>query len=204
MAHRQMMSQTQWRWLQSVIAEYAEACDVIFVICSVPFLHLKWSLKQLIGEIKSKAIEDLWNSDHWQQEGRKFAKIIFDNHCRSRNKARIFLLGGDVHVATCGEISSDEYKDSPPVAQFTSSGISNIPSGINRFAESDDQFDMFKKPSIIKGRMPHVITKRNFGLVKLTTDDDGRYRVKFDVHYQGNELPTTLYENGQAKGTILI
>lgn len=204
MAHGQMMSRTQWRWLRSVIAEYADVCDVVFVVCSVPFLHLKWSLKQLIGGIRPKAIEDLWNSDNWRDEGMKFAKIIFDNHHKSDGKARIFLLGGDVHVATFGEVSSTQHRDIPPIRQFTSSGISNVPSGINYFVRSSKLFDMFGDPSIIKGRMPHVITKRNFGLVKLTTNTDGKYRVKFDVHYQGNELPKTLYEDGYTKRAMLI
>lgn len=190
-----LLGDTQKEWLENWIRNKAPECKLVFVACSVPFVHLtnqitRLSLK-LIAKIFLKLrgltddFVDQWNSQPFIDDARFIAELLFQ--LSNDNGVRIVLLGGDVHVATFAVLRSyrEAHQYHPAIYQFTSSPISHKPTTIARWLKPFASEIEFRKDFPFKGRLLKIIPERNFGIVKVRKHPDtGDYAVTFEVHSQ--------------------
>jgi len=98
--------------------------DVIFLVLSVPLIHLPKPLTRFAANITPEG-EDF--SDRWSTRGHRHdrdlvAEIIY-NHQKKFPQQKVVLLSGDIHIGCVHKIVWD---DRPPnLYQFISSGITH-------------------------------------------------------------------------------
>lgn len=105
-------------WLNS---EVIQKSKVLFVINSVPVIHLSRKFGSL-GIFKND-ICDQWSTPHNRRERRILLKMLYD--WSGEGKRPVFILSGDVHVGTYGNIK--ELETGRIIYQISSSPITNDP-----------------------------------------------------------------------------
>ncbi len=191
--HKILLGDAQWQWLQNWLAGEGQACKVIFIVCSVPFVHFTSHFTQIMGNRlgylllkKSGAADDFidqWNSDPFVHEAERMARLLFDH--ANTSDTRFVFLGGDVHVATMAVVRSHlkEHEFHPVIYQFTSSPISNNPTPLNKLVERFAPEISFGDDVPFSGRLLKVIARRNFGIVDVRKNPrTGAYGVTFELH----------------------
>lgn len=191
----ELLGSEQWEWLDNWLQNEAPHCRVVFVVCSVPFIHLthqvtklrsKW-LAKIFMKIFGLADDfvDQWNSEPFIKEAQQLAEVLFE--LANEKGVRFVLLGGDVHVATFAVLRSYRKADEfhPLIYQLTSSPISNKPTKVAKFLKLFAPEIDLSEDLPFKGRLLRIIPERNFGIVKLRRHPDtGDYAVIFEVHSQ--------------------
>jgi phosphodiesterase/alkaline phosphatase D-like protein len=208
---KQMMSQEQWTWLSDTLQTYSSQCQAVFVVTSVPFFHpVRGATKfavNLLDLFSKDELEDSWNCGQWETEGARFAKLLFDVQTAPGQRGQLYLLGGDVHVATCAEIRFGSDHQAAVIPQFTSSAISNTTSDFVRIARGNIRSDDWKRiydGHIYEGRLPHFVAARNFGVVSVAYDGSGRCNVKYELHHERSDVPATLYDGELITPPVVI
>jgi len=196
MNKKTLMGDDQWEWFKSWVQNEGQGCDVIFIACSVPFVHLTHQISELrmkwLGKIILKVMGladdfvDQWNSAPFINEAVEFSEFLF-RQANDKGK-RFVLLGGDVHVGTFAVLRS--YKDSdffhPVIYQCTSSPISNKPTKFASWILEKFAPEIEMLPGIpYKGRILKIIRERNFGVIKVRKHPErGDYAVIYECHSQ--------------------
>lgn len=182
----QLLGPDQWAalryWLES---KEAKDSRILFLISSVPMIHLKMRLARLLWWLKTD-IADQWSSPHNKEERRELIAMLFDKYIEN-GKRQVFILGGDVHVGTVAKITDSKSKQS--IYQFTSSPIANKPerhldSFLKRFS-SKFTFHLDKaasRPADVE--IYKRYRQRNFGIITVTLDATPRTTLRM---YQEDE-----------------
>ncbi|MGR3295948.1 MAG: alkaline phosphatase D family protein [Candidatus Bathyanammoxibius sp.] len=105
-------------WFES---KEARDSKILFVISSVPMIHVRRWIARAISWIKTD-IADQWSSKYYYKDRRFILKLLFDRYVEG-GKRKAVVLGGDVHVGTVAKATDSLTGQS--IYQFTSSPISN-------------------------------------------------------------------------------
>jgi alkaline phosphatase D len=105
--------------------------ELLFVVTSVPIAHVsQWAVEAARAAGKDLDIDtaDAWDDDRNAPDLVRLLDTLFHLQCDGAIK-QVFVLGGDVHVATACQIrsSNPQHAKNPVIHQFTSSPISNAP-----------------------------------------------------------------------------
>jgi alkaline phosphatase D len=183
----QLLGPDQWaalrHWFES---KEAKDSKILFVISSVPMIHLRMLLAKYLWWLKTD-IADQWSSPHNKEERRELIAMLFDKYIEN-GKRQVFIVGGDVHVGTVAKITDS--KSNQSIYQFTSSPISNKP---------ERYLDSFLKRCSSKfafhldkagGRSVDVeiykrYRQRNFGIVTTTLDSSQRTTLRMYQEEEG-------------------
>lgn len=193
---RPLMGARQWEDIQAWLAGPGRAFPILFVVTSVPILHAPAVFADLIGGRAGELdLRDQWTYKPFRREQRDLVSLLF----RTANASgqQIVVLGGDVHVGTVARIQSTrpEHARRPTLCQFTSSPIAHTPSAlVNRLLRIADG------PSVpidneIRGRIVHLYGERNVGIVRVRSDEAGRYYAVLELHREGKREPS-VYSTG--------
>ncbi len=190
----QLLGPDQWAALEHWFAsKEAKDSKVLFLISSVPMLHLKWKLARLTSWIKTD-IADQWSTPHNKDERRRLLTMLFDKYME-HGRRQVVILGGDVHVGTIAKIK-DTKKTQQTIHQFTSSPISNRPAaGMDTIlAKFGNAFKFHlddKKERPVEGKIYKRFHQRNFGIVTVKLGSPPRITIKMYEEYKG-EFEETL------------
>ena len=198
-----LLSDNQFDWLQQWLTDNSKDCRVVFIVCSVPLVHLSYAISRRAGKVYMKHtgladdLRDQWNSKAYISDAKRFIHLLFD--ISNQKGVRIAILGGDVHVGTFAAIRSFDPKHElhPVIYQFTSSPISNKPTKIAKYLDSIwPEFEVGKDMHY-KARLLDTFVNRNFGLVHIQTKHrPGRrpdYGVTFEIHQDNPEKPVVRF-----------
>jgi len=208
---KKIMSDTQWEWFKKTINSYCSRCKAVFLITTVPFYHPVRGVAKAVVDIKDifskDEMEDSWSDKQWRNEGIKFADIIIESISLPGRRARLYLLGGDAHIATAGEIRLGTDLMAVKIPQFTSSAISNAAPGALKLVSKNIQDRSWRKlydKKLYEARLPHLIAARNFGVVRVTPGKYGKQKVKFELHHELSDAKMTLYDDGEFGKPICV
>lgn len=180
----QLLGPDQWaavrHWFDS---EEAKDSQVLFVITSVPALHLSRALAKLFWR-RSTDVADQWSAPHNKEERRELLKLLFDKYIEN-GRRKAFILGGDVHVGTIARVTEDKKN----IYQFTSSPISNKPAKLwetfLKILSSKFEFHLEKDGSRpVQAEVLRRYSQRNFGIITVTLDPSPSVTLKM---YQENK-----------------
>ncbi len=187
---RLLMGEQQKEWFVNTLYALSELCPLIFVLCSVPIIHLSnyihmmgkgWFGKILIHLFGvADDFADQWNSPEHEREARWVLDHIF--HIMNTRHTTFVILGGDVHVGTWAILRSSDpvHERRPAFYQFTSSPVSNAPNVFIRLLPRWGQKIQFGKT--YHARVLEVFPWRNIGFVHIRPYRD-TYRVICELAY---------------------
>ena len=208
---REIMSPTQWAWFETQLNSLCVRCKAVFVVTTVPFYHPVRGFAKAIIDLKNliskDELEDSWGSKQWQNEGIRFAKTMFDAMGSPGHQAKLFILGGDAHIATCAEIRLGTDMQSLIIPQFTSSAISNAAPPVVKRVHGNIQNPSWKAiydHQQYEGRIPHLIAARNFGIVRITNQANGMTNVRYDLQHENSDAHVILYDGKMILPPVVI
>lgn len=180
-----VLGPAQWRKLRAWLDREAPDLGALFVVSSVPPIHVKSRLVDLGSHFVSD-LADQWTTEENLPELRRLVHLLFD--CANEHDIPVTILGGDVHVGAYAEIYSDrpQHERRPLLGQLTSSPISNQPVG--DVLMSQLRGGSFEVDEGIRATVRFVCNERNFGLVELEPRGT-RYRVSLELHREGRPRP---------------
>lgn len=195
---KQLISSTQWQeienWLNS---DKVKASKILFVISSVPVVHLSRELLSLSGlvtlflpDVKDD-VRDQWSYKHNKEARRKLLKLLMA-WSGEKNKP-VFILGGDVHVGT--EACLRKENSDKRFYQITSSPITNnrallldvVSAPISsrfRFRLDED------RKEYMKARIVRRYRRRNFAIIDVKYEN-GHPKVTLNMYREGKKKPKT-------------
>ncbi|UCD38639.1 MAG: alkaline phosphatase family protein, partial [Fidelibacterota bacterium] len=194
-----LLSDEQFEWLKDWFASEGKECRVVFVVCSVPLVHVSYAISRKANKLIMKHLgladdlRDQWNSKAYIADTRRFIRLLFDE--ANERGIRIVVLGGDVHVGTFAALRSSDPKHElhPVIYQFTSSPISNKPTKIARYLDVLAPKFAVGEDLDYSARLLDTFAERNFGLVHIRTKRQAGkrvdYGVTFEIHHEDSDKP---------------
>ncbi len=174
----------------------AQDSKMLFVISSVPMIHVRRWVAKAISWIKTD-IADQWSSPHNCQDRRYIVKMLFDKYV-DHGKRKAVILGGDVHVGTVAKITDEHTKQS--IYQFTSSPISNAaqPFFDRILTKLGNTFDFHLEKD--GGRPVHVeictgdkrFHERNFGIITVGFNPSLKVTARMHEEFKGESAEIQL------------
>lgn len=180
-----VLGAAQWRKIRAWLAREAPELGALFVVSSVPPIHVKSRLVEL-GSSFVTDLADQWTTDANLPELRRLVRLLLD--CQNERDIPVVVLGGDVHVGAYAEIHSSrpEHARRPVLCQLTASPVSNQPVG--DVLMSQIRGESFAVDDGLRATVRFACNERNFGLVALEPRR-GRYRVSLELHREGHPRP---------------
>jgi alkaline phosphatase D len=187
-----VLGKQQFQALLDWLSDEAQGADLLFLVSPVPVAHVaQWAVGQ--ARLRNLHLDidtaDLWNDPKNQKDLRRLLDTLFHLQCEGSVR-QVFILGGDVHVATASRIQSEnpQHAKKPTIYQFTSSPLATAPPG---WAGS-----LFSG-LFIRGTIPLIdgykavntryLARRNFGEVKVRRQGEG-WAVEFSIAAEGGGI----------------
>jgi hypothetical protein len=202
-----LMSREQWNEIENWLnTDKAKNSKILFVVTSVPVVHLNRKFGSLGRLIGGDDAVDQWSSIHNLKMRQKLLKKLIE-WSGPKNKP-VFLLGGDVHVGT--EVCMKKKNTEIRIHQITSSPITNkaawpldlitAPFSSHFSFRLDGENKEFMCAEIVKRHR-----KRNFAIIEIKYDNGkpgvilNRFKEGKKVHglkanYQMCECKNTEYK----------
>jgi alkaline phosphatase D len=185
-----LMGAHQWKKIRTWLGHQAPQLGALFVVSSVPPIHVAPALARVGGLFKSD-LRDQWTHPSNQPELRRLVRLLFD--IAAAQDIPVIILGGDVHVGTvaCVRSNRSEHQSRPLIYQFTSSPISNRPveGKFGKLIEQIVAAPVEVEPGI-GGRVLHFFNERNFGVVDMNFNvATDRYGVVLNLYREGVSRP---------------
>lgn len=166
-------------WLKSLEGLGSSKVKAIFVVSTVPVVHLReWVVN--VADIPWLGLADDLR-DEWDHESNyQERNILLDEMFRTSNKlgVPVAILSGDVHVGAAFELASNEFPHSK-VYQLTSSAITycKVPKGLNLLVRKDDGLMMGrtggkKKAVVVRPFRNQVMVSNNFGIIQCNMEGE--------------------------------
>lgn len=187
-ADRPLMGKKQWEDVEAWLAGPGRAYPILFVVASVPVVHAPAVFADLIGGIGELDLRDQWTYKPFRREQQDLVSLLF--RIANDNDQKIVILGGDAHVGAVSVLRSRRpaHRARPAIHQFTSSPIAHTTSALAnrllRIVGGEIPIDRD-----ISGRILHLYTERNFGIVRVERDRSGRYLAVLEMHREGLREP---------------
>jgi hypothetical protein len=186
---RRILGGDQFAALDRELAALADAkLRHLFVVVGTPPVYLKTMIaEKLLPYVSPSSVDDIrdgWTASRNQSDCRRLLMMLLDFSARSGTQ--VTILGGDIHVATLAHIDTrigfGPNRKHPRIYQVTSSGIARPPPkqleaiALRLIAGGGAQ-NLFNEDirgalRPIAGADAHVLTKRNFAILK-TCDASG-------------------------------
>lgn len=175
---RPVLGEVQWRKIQAWLRREARELGALFVVSSVPALHVKGLLVE-IGAIAISDLQDQWTTRRNERELRDLLGLLFD--VANEQDIPVVLLGGDVHVGTLATVRSAKRRHArrPVLHQLASSPIANRPAPgpvVDVVRQSAFEIEGGYRAEVVE-----VVAQRNFGLVDLELVGS-RYEIALELH----------------------
>ncbi|MFN7955198.1 MAG: alkaline phosphatase D family protein [bacterium] len=173
--------------IRNWLADRRGAYDTVVVVTSVPVVHLKgaianllhsdlWGpLKKLIPALAEKEddLADQWTDKAWREDARAFLDLMFEVGSQGHD---VLFVGGDVHVGGMAVARSQDHPACPRIYQATSSPISNQPEALQKaLPHLQAGFSLVGPYS---GRLLDVIPERNAGIIQVRPGQTPRLVVQ--------------------------
>lgn len=171
-----LLGAQQWRLVSQWLREETPGLGALFVVSSVPPVHVPPALAKAGGAVLSD-FRDQWTASANRPELARLASELFD--CANRNDLPVVLLSGDTHLGTLAGLYSarPEHARRPWIHQLCASPLTARPPGLVARAIERIARHGFEVARGIHGRMlARPLAERNFGVVDLALES-GRYRI---------------------------
>ena len=187
-----VLGREQFETFLDWLSNQAAGVELLFVVTTVPVAHVaQWAVAQARERNLHLEIDtaDLWNDEKNQKDLRRLLDTLYHLQCEGAVR-QVFILGGDVHVATASQIQSDnpQHARKPIIHQFTSSPLSTAPPGWAAALFSG----LFIRGtiSLIEGYRAmntRYLARRNFGEVKVRRHGAG-WQVELSIAAEGGGI----------------
>lgn len=192
-----VLGDRQWRWLMHEIDELkARKPKQVVLVSSIPVVHMGASVEHLMpnsAEMYDDVL-DHWSSRPNRNDQARLVGRLFD--LRKATGANVMILGGDVHVATVGDIRSTDprfLRDGEREAviyQGVSSSIGyESPTGISANAVRWMVVREHPVHGGFTGRISELVANRNFSVVSC---QENRV-LRFTLFHEGSDVPEQYY-----------
>lgn len=192
-----VLGDEQWRWLEAELEALARRRPrQVFLVSSIPLVHVGAAVELLTPthHVMHDDVLDHWGSRPNRNDQARLLGNLFQ--LRKRSGANVVILSGDVHVATVGEIRSEDPRFLLPgerearLHQCVSSAIASAaPAGI---AASVLAWLVRREHPVrggFCGEVSEIICERNFAIVSA----EARGAVRFALYSETNAAPEEFY-----------
>lgn len=166
-------------WLKSLEALPANSVKAVFVVSTVPVVHLReWVVN--VADIPWLGLADDLR-DEWDHESNyQERNLLLDEMFSTSHKlgVPVAILSGDVHVGAAFELASNEFPRSR-VYQLTSSAITycKVPKGMKLLVRKEDGLMAGrpagkKKAVVVRPFRNQVMVSNNFGVVQCNMEGE--------------------------------
>lgn len=201
-----VISESQMLGLARFLENHADR-KVIFLVISVPPVHLPRSMARVIAKIRQSGedFSDRWSSGkHVRDRDRLFC--ILAKHQSRHPEQHIAILSGDIHIGCLHRVAWD---GGGAFHQMVSSGITHLESPFFRRGSSaiirtnrrlramDGSFDA--RARLVKGRKgarENPCAHLNLGVIEIRTDSERRApEVRYHLYGHENGEPRLLFRS---------
>jgi alkaline phosphatase D len=180
---------------------------VIFVVLSVPIIHLPRKLARFLARLPppGEDFSDRWSTGPHIRDRDRFLRIIMEHRQRHPHQ-QVLFLSGDIHIACVHKI---QWRNGPVAYQVVSSGFTHLAGAWMRAASkllirmnrsfatcNRDIQGRVRLVKGIQGRQQNPYGNLNLGLVKVRINPaDHEAQLRFQIYGHDGETPRCVYES---------
>lgn len=167
----------------------------IFLVASVPFVHLRDFVAKLLDWFPilggQDDVRDHWLHKEHRSEINPIVNALFETSDRTQRP--LVILSGDVHVGTVFKLKHKDYPNAN-VSQVTSSGITTY-ARMNQYKMIIDNLHNTIRPegevgeTGVQYKLLHSYIQNNVGLIKLRLKNNKLHNLFVQIHGKSTEAP---------------